>query len=367
MTHGYDGDGLRAKKTESGAPTYSLRSSVLGGQVVAELIWWNNTWAWNRGYVYAGSQLLAVQQSGVFWMHEDPITKSKRVTNSAGTVVSSVETDPWGANTNRNVNSAFQPNSFTSYLRDADGGDEAMMRRYGSYWSRFSQPDPYDGSYSLSNPQSFNRYAYTLGDPVNFVDPNGLDIGGVGSGVAGGGIGAGAFGIGPPPSTVTIPISFGSPIGSGYLFGDNSMFAPMSPVEGGGEPGGGGLPQKPSKDKEIQRRIAEGQAWDKWYAWVNCNTPIMNKYNAQIDDFLKIGGEAFWWEVGGGIGAATTFLGAGFGLDAGIMDGGPPVGAWGVGLIIVGVHSAERRRINDIKSNYQKEVTKNCGPKPPHP
>jgi len=49
-----------------------------------------------------------------------------------------------------------------------------MMRRYGSYWSRFSQPDPYDGSYSLSNPQSFNRYAYVQGDPVNFIDPSGL-------------------------------------------------------------------------------------------------------------------------------------------------------------------------------------------------
>lgn len=49
----------------------------------------------------------------------------------------------------------------------------------------------------------------------------------------------------------------------------------------------------------------------------------MNKYNAQINDFLKIGGEAFWWEVGAGFGAATTILGAGFGSEAGIMDGGP--------------------------------------------
>jgi hypothetical protein len=31
------------------------------------------------------------------------------------------------------------------------------------------------GSYDPSNPQSFNRYAYLQGDPVNFVDPTGLD------------------------------------------------------------------------------------------------------------------------------------------------------------------------------------------------
>ena len=50
-----------------------------------------------------------------------------------------------------------------------------MMRRYQSSMSRFNQPDPYDGSYNLADPQSFNRYAYTQNDPVNFVDPTGLN------------------------------------------------------------------------------------------------------------------------------------------------------------------------------------------------
>jgi hypothetical protein len=49
-----------------------------------------------------------------------------------------------------------------------------MMRRYHGYWHRFSQPDPYDGSYDASDPQSFNRYSYTQNDPVNFIDPLGL-------------------------------------------------------------------------------------------------------------------------------------------------------------------------------------------------
>jgi RHS repeat-associated protein len=50
-----------------------------------------------------------------------------------------------------------------------------QMRRYNGAQQRFSQPDPDDGSYSLADPQSFNRYSYVQNDPVNFTDPSGLD------------------------------------------------------------------------------------------------------------------------------------------------------------------------------------------------
>jgi len=173
LTQNYDGDGLRVKKNDNGTITYYLRSTVLGGEVVAEM---NSTGGWTRGYVYAGSQLLAVQQAGVYWMHQDPVTKSKRVTNSAGAIVSTIEIDPWGADTARSNNVAFQPKKFTSYDRDGNGSDEAMFRRYNRWQSRFDQPDPHEGSYNTTNPQSFNRYAYVQGDPVNLVDPSGLAI-----------------------------------------------------------------------------------------------------------------------------------------------------------------------------------------------
>ena len=172
MQNWYDGDRLRIKKVDHGVTTYYLRSSVLGGQVVAEIAS-NGTWA--RGYVYLGGQLLAVQSGGVYWIHQDPVAKSKRVTNSSGTVVSTIELDPWGGETNRSSNEAFQPRKFTTYERDGIASDEAMHRRYNRWWARFEQPDPWDGSYNLTDPQSFNRYAYVQNDPVNFVDPTGLD------------------------------------------------------------------------------------------------------------------------------------------------------------------------------------------------
>src|SRR5437870_1188558 len=48
---GYDGDGLRGQKNDNGATTYYLRSTVLGGAVVAEL---DGSGGWQRGYVYQG-------------------------------------------------------------------------------------------------------------------------------------------------------------------------------------------------------------------------------------------------------------------------------------------------------------------------
>ena len=56
----------------------------------------------------------------------------------------------------------------------ATGLDHTPFRKYDSGWGRWTTPDPYPGSMSPADPQSFNRYSYTQNDPVNFVDPSGL-------------------------------------------------------------------------------------------------------------------------------------------------------------------------------------------------
>jgi RHS repeat-associated protein len=169
----YDGNALRTRRVENGQTTYYLRSTVLGGQVVAEIDQWGGR---TRGYVYAGTQLLALQQyGGVEWVHQDMVTKSQRLTNIYGTVISLVDLDPWGGETAASVSQSRQPQRFTTYKRDANQSDEAMARRYNRWWGRFDQPDPYDGSYDLTDPQSLNRYSYVQNDPVNYIDPTGLD------------------------------------------------------------------------------------------------------------------------------------------------------------------------------------------------
>jgi RHS repeat-associated protein len=57
---------------------------------------------------------------------------------------------------------------------DVTGLDHTWWRKYESFSGRMTTPDPYGGSMSITNPQSFNRYSYVQNDPVNFVDPTGL-------------------------------------------------------------------------------------------------------------------------------------------------------------------------------------------------
>ena len=71
-----------------------------------------------------------------------------------------IELNPWGGETWRNGGeTGFQPRKFTSYSRDASGRDQAMHRSYHAWFNRFDQPDPFDESYDLTDPQTFNRYA----------------------------------------------------------------------------------------------------------------------------------------------------------------------------------------------------------------
>lgn len=60
----------------------------------------------------------------------------------------------------------------SAYLSVPQGVDQ---RYYASSYGRFNTPDPFGGSANVQNPLSWNRYSYTVGDPVNHKDPSGLD------------------------------------------------------------------------------------------------------------------------------------------------------------------------------------------------
>jgi RHS repeat-associated protein len=103
------------------------------------------------------------------------------VTNSSGVTMafspdrlgSSGQFYPYGEG--KGGNNPADTWSFGTYWTDsATGLDYANQRYFSSQFGRFMTPDPYLGSGDPRNPESWDRYVYTLDDPVNIYDPLGL-------------------------------------------------------------------------------------------------------------------------------------------------------------------------------------------------
>jgi RHS repeat-associated protein len=65
--------------------------------------------------------------------------------------------------------------AFTGQMRDVETGlDFFGARFYSGALGRFTSPDPLLNSGRPWEPQSWNRYAYTLNNPLRFTDPTGM-------------------------------------------------------------------------------------------------------------------------------------------------------------------------------------------------
>ncbi len=89
---------------------------------------------------------------------------------------SNVSLYPWGED--RGTPGPNDQVKFATYTRDsATMLDYANQRYYVNNQGRFMTPDPYQATATSpsdpNNPQSWNRYAYVQGDPVNYKDPSG--------------------------------------------------------------------------------------------------------------------------------------------------------------------------------------------------
>ncbi|HTQ55085.1 MAG TPA: RHS repeat-associated core domain-containing protein, partial [Bryobacteraceae bacterium] len=97
---------------------------------------------------------------------------------------------------------------YATYKRDVlTTLDYAVNRYYFSTWGRFMSPDPSGSSINPGNPQSWNRYSYVMGDPINHNDPLGLDGGPTGLCAAVSGLAFSAALTGPPGSCNTLALT----------------------------------------------------------------------------------------------------------------------------------------------------------------
>ena len=133
---------------------------------------------WDHSNVYANGELVgAYTQTGLhFYLHDWQGTV-RAVTDYAGVVEETCPSLPFGDTLGVQQNSACpQQDSFAGLSGSRQTRlDDAVWRSYSPATGRWMSPDPYNGSYSLTNPQSFDRYAYVGNNPLGFTDPSGLD------------------------------------------------------------------------------------------------------------------------------------------------------------------------------------------------
>lgn len=100
----------------------------------------------------------------------DALGSTRALTNAAGNVVQRYDYDPYG-NTTATQSGFNNPYQYTGRERDASGMYYYRARYYSSGMSRFISEDPI----GLAGGDN-NFYAYVGGDPISYIDPEGLQF-----------------------------------------------------------------------------------------------------------------------------------------------------------------------------------------------
>jgi RHS repeat-associated protein len=163
----YDGDGKRLQKTENSITTTYIYSGI--NPVYEE----NSTGS--ACYVYGPIGLIAKrttisQESNTYYYHKDHLGSTRSVTDSSKNIISASTYHPFGET---EVEEGFE-----NYLYNGKGKDSTGLYYYGARYydpetGRFITRDLIAGR--KSNSQTLNLYTYCLNNPVNLIDPAGLD------------------------------------------------------------------------------------------------------------------------------------------------------------------------------------------------
>jgi RHS repeat-associated protein len=162
----------RAKPIFSGHTTISVFNQ--NGQRVST--WQGSTTTPLRGQYYCGSKPVVYYSGGsTHFQHQDWLGTERVCTTYNGSVESTLTSLPFGDG--QTTDAGGDPNHFAALDYDAETGtDHAQFRQYNSTQGHWMRPDPYYGSYDLSNPQSMNQYVYALNNPLSLIDPSGQDV-----------------------------------------------------------------------------------------------------------------------------------------------------------------------------------------------
>jgi RHS repeat-associated protein len=162
----YNGAGDRVAKIVDGVTSAYVLDPAAGlTQVLQE-----TTGGQTTSYLY-GHDLLAQYDSGTWAYHvDDGLGSVRQLADSAGQVVQSYSFSPFGVPLGE---SGGEPYGFTGEQWDVSAGLVYLRARYYQpATGRFLSKDPFRGF--PSRPQTLNPFAYVRNNPINLVDPVGL-------------------------------------------------------------------------------------------------------------------------------------------------------------------------------------------------
>jgi RHS repeat-associated protein len=169
----YDALNHRVRTVVGGNATEFLYNAA--GQRAS--IWDGSTHAQKQGQYYWGGKPVAYYSGGsTHFQHQDWVGTERMRTGYNASVEGSFTSLPFGDAQTTVAGTDGDSYHFATLDHDPeDNTDHAQFRQYSNTQGRWLSPDPYAGSYDVSNPQSFNRYAYVLNNPLALVDRLGLD------------------------------------------------------------------------------------------------------------------------------------------------------------------------------------------------
>jgi RHS repeat-associated protein len=180
----YDGDGKRVEKCTAGTtlgtcatnPTGTLYWRGTGSDPLVETDLAGNVL---ENYIFFKGKRIARRDASTRAVHyyfSDHLGTHSLITDANGTMPPQEESDyyPYGGEIPVS-GSDSNHYKFTGKERDSESGLDNFGARYdSSSMGRFVSPDPLLNSGQPGNPQTWNRYAYTLNNPLKIVDPTGL-------------------------------------------------------------------------------------------------------------------------------------------------------------------------------------------------
>jgi RHS repeat-associated protein len=122
----------------------------------------------------AGAQAVYNASGLAYYRHADWLGTSRLASTPSRTLYYDGAYAPYGESYSETTGTTDR--DFTGQNQDTHSGlYDFMYREYHPVSGRWNSPDPAGlAAVDLSNPQSLNRYAYVMNNPINFIDPFGL-------------------------------------------------------------------------------------------------------------------------------------------------------------------------------------------------